>query len=112
MIVGLKPVGLALARVVKMYADKDCIFLRVLHRDAVVERNKHVGVSRHDGLYLRLAQSALEALGYIERDRLFRWTGATVRTAIFPAVAGIHDYSGKGFGRVLNAGSSNRAACS
>src|SRR4029453_7250787 len=99
MIVSLKSAGLALARVVKMYADKDCILLHVLHRDAVVERNKHVGVSRHDGLYLRFAQSVLEPLGYIERDRLFRWTGATVRAAIFPAVAGIHDSVIKLFGR-------------
>src|SRR4030095_15203830 len=110
MIVCLESARLALTRVVKMYADKDRILLRVLHRDAVVERNKHVGVSCHDGLDLRLAQSALEPLGYIERARLFRWTEAAVRAAVFPTVAGIHDYSGKRFARVFNAGSTNRAA--
>jgi hypothetical protein len=49
-------------------------------------------------------------LRYIERDNLFRWTVPTVRAAVFPAVAGIHDHSRKRFTRVFNAGSSNRAA--
>ena len=42
MIVGFESVRPALTRVVKMYANKDCIFLLVLDGDAVVERNKHV----------------------------------------------------------------------
>src|SRR4029077_10480927 len=83
MIVGLKPVGLALARVVKMYADKDCIFLRVLHRDAVVERNKHVGVSRHDGLYLRLAQSRVLRVFICARGSLASRRWATSSVTVF-----------------------------
>jgi hypothetical protein len=55
-------------------------------------------------------QFFLEALGYIERHHFFRWTVAAIRTAIFSAVPGIHNYGTKRFARVFDAGSSNRAA--
>jgi hypothetical protein len=93
-----------------MYANKDCIFLLVLDGDSVVERNKHVRVSSHHGLYLRLAQLVVETLGYIEGDVLFWRTRATKRAAIFSAVSRIHDYSGKRFARVFDTVSPHRAA--
>src|SRR6185369_8221439 len=112
MIIGLKSARLAFTRVIKMNANKNCILLFILNCDAIIKRDKDVGIPRHDGFDLGLAQFFLETLRYIERDHLFRRPIAAIRAAIFSAVPGIHDYGAKGFARVFNAWSSNGAASS
>src|SRR5262249_39051581 len=110
MIVRFKSARAAPTRVVKMDADKNCIFLRILFGDAVIERDKDVRVSGHDGHYLRLAQLAFQTPGYIDRDTLFRWAVTAIRTAVLAAMAGIHDHCSERFGCVFDARGSNRAA--
>ncbi len=85
-----------------MDADEDGILLRILDRDAFIQRNEYVGRSNHDGFQLRFAQLALEALGHIERNYFFRRPGAAIRAAVFAAMASVHYYGGKSFGRVFD----------
>src|SRR5258705_13511542 len=102
MIISLKSANTAFPRIVEMNADEDGILLRILDRDALIQRNERVGRSNHDGFQLRFAQLALEALGHIERNYFFRRPGATIRAAVFAAMAGIHYYGRKSFARVFD----------
>ena len=48
MIIRLETVNAASARIVKMYTDEDCVLLRILNRDAVIQRNEDIRGASHD----------------------------------------------------------------
>ncbi len=85
-----------------MDADEDGVLLRILDAHSFIQRNEHVGRSSHDRFQLRFAQLALEALGHIERNYFLWRSGATIRAAVFAAVAGVHYYGRKSFARVFD----------
>ena len=102
MIISLNTTNPAFPRIVEMNADEDGILLRILDRDAFIQRNEYVGRSNHDGFQLRFAQLALEALRDIERNYFLWRSGATIRAAVFAAMASIHYNGRKSFARVFD----------
>src|SRR5262245_38974742 len=111
MIIRFEPVNAAATRIVEVYAHEDCIFLRILDSHEIVQWNKHIRVAGHHGFQLLFAQVAVEALGDIEGNHLFRWTIAAICAAVFASMPSIYYHGIKSLGRVFDRGSSNRAAC-
>ena len=87
---------------IEVDADEDGVLLRILDAHSLIQRNENVGRTIHDCFQLRLAQLAIEALGHIERNHFLRRSGATIRAAVFAAVAGVHYHGRKRFARVLD----------
>src|SRR5881397_4330623 len=111
MIVRFESANLAPARIVEMYADEDCIFLRILDSHTIVQFNKDIRVAGHHCFQLGFAQLAIETLGYIESNHFLRWTVAAICAAIFAAVAGIHYHGGKVLARIFDLRSPHACAC-
>src|SRR5881296_2502863 len=111
MIVRFESTNLAPARIVEVYADEDCIFLRILDSHTIVQFNKDIRVAGHHRFQLGFAQLAIETLGYIESNHFLRWTIAAICAAIFAAVPSVHDHGGKSFTGVFDLRSPHACAC-
>src|SRR4029079_8555243 len=112
MIVRFESANPALARIVEVNADKNCIFLRILDSHTIIQFDKDIRVAGHHSFQLRFAELSVEALGDIEGDRLFRWTVTAICAAVFAAMSRVYYDSIKGFSCILDPGSRDGTASS
>src|SRR2546429_5695918 len=72
MIVCFESANAAPARIIKVYAHEDRVFLRILDCHTVVQFDKHIRGPGHHRFQLRFAQFAVKTLGDIESNDLLR----------------------------------------
>src|SRR5437762_11928135 len=112
MIVRFESTNTAPARIIKVYADEDCVFLRILDCHTVVQFDKHIRGPGHHGFQLRFAQLAVKTLGDIESNHLLRWTVAAICAAIFAPMSRVHYHGIKSLSRVFDPGGGDGTASS
>src|SRR5258708_3959654 len=112
MIVRFESANAAPARIIKMYTDEDCVFLRILDRHTVVQFDKHIRGPSHHRFQLRFAQFAVKTLGDIESNYLLRRTVTAICAAVFSPVAGVHHHGIESLSRIFDSGSRDSTASS
>src|SRR4030095_5312366 len=112
MIVRFDSANAAPARIVKVYADEDCVFLRILDSHTIVQLHKDIRVAGPHSFVLPFAQLAVETLGDIEGNHLLRWAVAAICPAIFAPMSSVHYNGIKSLTRVFDPGSRNGTASS
>src|SRR5437899_5762937 len=112
MIVRFESANAAPARIIKVYADEDRVFLLILDCHTVVQFDKHIRGPSHHRFQLRFAQLAVKTLGDIESNHFLRGTVTAICAAIFPPVAGIYHHGIKSLTGVFDPGGRNGTASS
>src|SRR5947209_2992884 len=95
-------------RIVKMNANEDGIFLRVLDGDPLLEWNKDVGRPGHYDFEIRFPQLAGKTFRDVKGGGFFRAAKGTVSAIVFAAVSGIDHHGVERFAGVLGRAAFNR----
>src|SRR4029453_10530399 len=112
MIVRFESANAAPARIIKVYADEDCVFLSILDCHTIVQFDKHIRGPGHHCFQLRFPQLAVKTLGDIESNYFLRRTVTAICAAVFPPVAGGTPTGIEGFASIFAPGSPHGTATS